>query len=735
MDKPNETAETNTEPEAPPPWGTWEELLLSCAVHRHGTDSWDSVAIEIQKRSSTTSTLHLTPSHCKQKYVDLKQRYSPPNDAVNEDKADDAVPWLDELRKLRVAELRREVERSDLSIVSLQLKVKRLEEEREEEGLRGGEDKSDPEKTVDRGREDEQNREGGITPESVAGEPVSGGDNLSVNESNFSDPNKVGKDGDVKEPEPVRTGVGEPDTGEGGGSTKPVGENSCNGSSNSIEKEEDGQVREAGEEGPVRKTVKDEPGGGRGDSPELWESVAESKGGGEEVTAVKESSDVQSSASKSRKELGDDDKVRSGCVSGDEPEDVDQSLAVKPVSVESRSLVEFLEIVRSHKLGSVFQRRLERQETPEYKNMIRQHIDLETMQTRLKEGWYLSFNSSFYRDLLLLFNNAILFFGKESKESVAAIELRQLVFKEMARTNLKFNSSAEEQTLSPSLLLSSKPEPEPSSDSLLLKPKMIPGSMIVCRKRSSIAAKALGGSSSSGGADRKREQKAEEKPILDWKQPNKKSSGNNAEENNRVTKKRTTDRFASAGSRSSKKDGKNRSNPNPSKTTEPLSSELSEPKSEKSTHATSTVSGGAKKRSAANFLSRMKRSSTTTNDKGSALLDTLKSSGISSSMNTRGGGGEQKRSGGNGKGGDGKKEQAVTSRRGSGGGGRQVKEKEKEKEQGSPTKRNVGRPPRRAAAPPPSTPAAVSGKRSREGGGGGDKEAGGSRQPKKRSRR
>lgn len=228
--------------------------------------------------------------------------------------------------------------------------MKRLKEEREEEGEKSnGGEKSDPEKTVEREREDDH---GKVSPESVAGGPVSGGDDRSVNESNSTDPNKTGKDGGGDdEPEPVRTGEGEPDGG--AGLAKPVGENSCNGSSNSIEKEEE-------EEEPVRESVKDEPGGGRGDSAELGESVAESKG----AAAAKEvSSDVQSSASKSRKEeeLGDD-KVRSGCVSGgDEPEDVDQSRAVERTSVESRSLVEFLEIVRSHKLGSVFERRLERQ--------------------------------------------------------------------------------------------------------------------------------------------------------------------------------------------------------------------------------------------------------------------------------------------------------------------------------------------------------------------------------------
>ncbi|XP_056163451.1 uncharacterized protein LOC130136902 [Syzygium oleosum] len=68
-----------------------------------------------------------------------------PNATLDDDDDNDAVaapsssedkvvhiPWLEELRKLRVAELQQEVQRYDVSIPSLQLKVKKLEEEREE---------------------------------------------------------------------------------------------------------------------------------------------------------------------------------------------------------------------------------------------------------------------------------------------------------------------------------------------------------------------------------------------------------------------------------------------------------------------------------------------------------------------------------------------------------------------------------------------------------------------------
>ncbi|CAL5352004.1 unnamed protein product [Camellia sinensis] len=677
---PDETTAAKVEPETP--WGTWEELLLTCAVRRYGIESWDSVAVEIQKRISSTLRHHLfTAHHCKQKYLDLKLRFTPQTDAVSSNDNDDAVPWLEDLRKIRVAELKRELERSDLSILSLQSKVKRLEEEREEslrEDENGGE-KSDLERKSDeRESEEEEKIEQHTEPEKSSPEPSAG-------EESDRKPDQTG--------EPNGPGVS-------GGSSKPVGENSCNGSSDSIEKE------------PVRESVKAEPEGGVSDSPGLLESVAESKGGG----VGEESSDVQSSASRSRKEGGGgSDKVRCRTISGDEPENEDQSPAVKRKSNKSLPLVDFLETVRSHKLGSVFERRDESQETtPKYRNLIRQHIDLETMQTRLEEGWYSGCHIKFFRDLLLLLNNAVLFYGKKSRESASVIELRKLITKEMNQRSLKLDSSSEEQPPSlPPASLAPKPEPE-LSDSLLLKQKL-PGPS-ACRTRSSLTAKATG---SSLAADKKREQKAallEEKPILDWKQS--KSSGN-AEEH-RVTKRRTRDWFGS-GSRSSNKNGTSHSNANPNKNSEARSSqnqgkgasssEHSEPKSE-NTNAMS----GAKKRSAANFLNRMKRSSSTNNG---SLPDSLKSSAVSSNNNNKGGGAEQRR-GGNGKA-EIRKEQS--SRRGSGG-------KQQAKEQASAAKRSIGRPPKRAAAPPPSTPAPVSGKRGREGG---DTET--SRKPKKRSRR
>jgi hypothetical protein len=91
------------------PWGTLEDLLLACAVNRHGTSSWDSIAMELQNRSSTT-TLPLTPQYLKEKFDCIKRRFV----AQKDDESDGIV---DQLRRIRVEELRREVQRRDVTIV------------------------------------------------------------------------------------------------------------------------------------------------------------------------------------------------------------------------------------------------------------------------------------------------------------------------------------------------------------------------------------------------------------------------------------------------------------------------------------------------------------------------------------------------------------------------------------------------------------------------------------------
>jgi len=106
-------------------WGTWEELLLGCAVRKHGTASWDSVAMEMLSRCPPAAADSLTPAGCRLRFRLLHRRFAAGAGSESGDGADGDVEdpdaasadgCVEELRKLRVAELRREVERYDLLI-------------------------------------------------------------------------------------------------------------------------------------------------------------------------------------------------------------------------------------------------------------------------------------------------------------------------------------------------------------------------------------------------------------------------------------------------------------------------------------------------------------------------------------------------------------------------------------------------------------------------------------------
>ncbi|OAY66097.1 hypothetical protein ACMD2_18443 [Ananas comosus] len=70
-------------------WGTWEELLLACAVSRHSARSWDSVAMEVQARSPFVHLL--TPHNCRLYFCHLRRRFSDADADADPDLAD-AIP-------------------------------------------------------------------------------------------------------------------------------------------------------------------------------------------------------------------------------------------------------------------------------------------------------------------------------------------------------------------------------------------------------------------------------------------------------------------------------------------------------------------------------------------------------------------------------------------------------------------------------------------------------------------
>ncbi|URE29341.1 BROMO [Musa troglodytarum] len=436
-------------------WGTWEELLLAFAVNRHGTRSWDSVAMEIQSRSPFSHLL--TPQSCRRRYRDLKLRFAGSGGEEgrhDDDEGEEAgssveVPWVEELRKLRVAELRRDVERYDASIGYLQLKVKRLEEERER-SLReteSVEEKPDQEK--------EAANSASHTPEAAVGDAISGKDSgHSCGESNSTLPKEGEKklDGD--------DGKAEEAVGTGGESADPV------------------ERLPAGESGESM--------------------VAESKGEEEEEEeeeeeGEKEDSDVQCSRSPSRRRRGRRRRLIPGGRNSREEADADadadagaaeESIIMgKRVAAESEPFMMFLDTIRSDQQVSILERRLGCQETVRYRSLIRRHVDLEMVRAKvdgLGQGGGSYTTAEFLRDLLLLCTNVIVFHPKDTPESIAAARLRDKVTKEI---------SACVGSPTPSSRPPIEPTPPPTPDldltgSLPDKPTTA-APLIACRTRSS----------------------------------------------------------------------------------------------------------------------------------------------------------------------------------------------------------------------------------------------------------
>uniref|UniRef100_A0A803KLZ4 Bromo domain-containing protein n=1 Tax=Chenopodium quinoa TaxID=63459 RepID=A0A803KLZ4_CHEQI len=192
---------------------------------------------------------------------------------------------------------------------------------------------------------------------------------------------------------------------------------------------------------PVSDSARGEPGAVRverkrsepvvGDNNRKVNRLSESLSESRRESTRQQSSDVQSSASLSKKK-----RRRFRGDNGDELEAEELSPANKRINAKSQPLIRFLESLRSHKHGSVFQRRLPSQETEKYRNVIRQHMDLDTVQSRLDKGIYCDCHPKFYRDLILTFTNAVLFYRKSTAEHIAAKELRKLKLLTRERSNL-----------------------------------------------------------------------------------------------------------------------------------------------------------------------------------------------------------------------------------------------------------------------------------------------------------
>lgn len=191
----------------------------------------------------------------------------------------------------------------------------------------------------------------------VSGDISDDKENRSFNESNSTTQKGEGqaRNDAVKvqiRPEPERN---EPDPGRT--ESNPVLNGKVDANENEIQDDDD----DAGEKRKLVGRIKPSRAGRLSESNEGLESVGESKR--EKETASKQSSDVQSSASLSRKKRRrKGSSSGGGSSSGEEPEVDEVSPATKRVSaVKSEPLIKLLGIIRSHRLSSVFERRLRSQ--------------------------------------------------------------------------------------------------------------------------------------------------------------------------------------------------------------------------------------------------------------------------------------------------------------------------------------------------------------------------------------
>ncbi|XP_027917164.1 uncharacterized protein LOC114176345 isoform X1 [Vigna unguiculata] len=378
-------------------WNTWEELLLGGAILRHGTRDWTVVAAELKTR--TVSPFSFTPEVCKAKYEELRQQYS---GCIVLWLHDIIRAWFEELKKKRVAELKRDLELSEELIGSLELKL---------ESLKTGMD----EKRVDCHVDD-----GSVGPElhvslekldrvvpsakEMSKDGLSAGSFTHESQTNWSHECKV----PAMSCEDVET---KPEVS---GSTEQEKVLNVDKSTHTIYE---------GQGGCLKKRR------GKRKRKDCGKNTNEA--------SVRES-DLSADVCK--------ESSTSNCDEIEKSSGKDEAKANFKKD-EIKDLMELLDSFLSVQGASAFCRRHDSQKRGRYKKTVRQHMDFDTIRSRINNGTIKSM-MELIRDLLLLTNNAILFYSKITREYKIALKLRDLAIKTSAE-KLKFLSSSNASTSLP----------------------------------------------------------------------------------------------------------------------------------------------------------------------------------------------------------------------------------------------------------------------------------------------
>ncbi|XP_042064466.1 uncharacterized protein LOC121808154 isoform X2 [Salvia splendens] len=351
--------------ESPSPavWGTWEDLILGGAVVRHGTGGWNVVASELRAR--TLYPYAFTPQACKERYEDLQKRYS------------GSTAWFEELKMRRVAELKRELVKSENSIGTLELKIKSLEGKKQQskQGESGSSETESPPPVLD----------------SEATESIS-----------------------------RQTSNGENSVGSFTKETSTMGSWLCDHQLQAEETETKPSTSACSELGKYP-SIDDLPEVGY----EHGVIVRKKRG--------KRKRKDCSQVAKERSVDDNDNLGSSNAVSTANKETSTNECKRMRISSSKttgrESLIEIFESIARSESAAVFRHRMDSQKRARYRRVIRQHMDIGTIKSRIV-GQSIKTAKELFRDLLLLANNALVFYSRRTREYKAAIILRQLVMKD-----------------------------------------------------------------------------------------------------------------------------------------------------------------------------------------------------------------------------------------------------------------------------------------------------------------
>ncbi|KAF8411207.1 hypothetical protein HHK36_003751 [Tetracentron sinense] len=306
-------------------WGTLEELLLGGAVLRHGTRAWDAVAAELRTRILCPCTFS------------AKVNFSP--------------AWFEELRKQRVAELKRELEKSKDSIGSLESKLENLKAEKRDD-CQVDFDSSRTESEVPLGNSDGLDFSGKATSKDV----LSAG---SFTKATRTIPSP-------ESPTPT-TSVQNPAETTGGG--------------------------------------------------HAW-CLTNRRGKRKRKDFCKEACAGENSLWVSSTAVLDKEST-----SGREPN-------VRSADVADPNghfhLMRIFNSILDHENASVFRPRLNNKKKAKYEKTILRHMDFDTIRSRIVDR-SISSSKELYRDLVLIADNALVFYPKHSREYKSALPLRDLI--------------------------------------------------------------------------------------------------------------------------------------------------------------------------------------------------------------------------------------------------------------------------------------------------------------------